>query len=204
MSLVAVLGGTFDPIHGGHIAIAQQAADALEADEAWLIPAGIPPHRGSPGAPARHRLAMARAAVEGHDRLRVLDLEMHRNGPSYTIDTLATLTRRHPGTDFWLVVGADAAPTVSAWHRGEELLATGLFAVVNRSGIAAPEEADVRGWGFDPARTRIVSLDSPPISSSEVRARVAAGAEVDDLVPAAVAALISQLGFYRPAIMGGG
>lgn len=197
MKRIAVLGGTFDPVHRGHIAIAEQVADAVDAEQAWLIPAGTPPHRTSPAAPAEQRLAMAQAAVRGRNRLQVLDLELRREGASYTVDTLAELGRGHPGVEFWFIVGADVAGSVRTWHRATELLEVARFAVVNRTGTPAFDDHDLRRWGFDKSRTRAIYLDSPPIRSRDVRRRVAAGRPVGDLVPMPVGRLITELDLYR-------
>lgn len=194
-----VLGGTFDPIHAGHLAILEQVRRAVEADEAWLIPTATPPHRRPTHASAQDRLAMAQAAARGLPGVHVLDLEIRRDGLSYTIDTLDELERLHPGVAVWFTVGADAARDVGAWHRAEELLARARFVVVNRSGVPPIDEAEVRRLGFAPERTRLVQVASPPVSATEIRRRVAAGLPVEGLVPAAVAELISQRGLYVQA-----
>lgn len=196
MRRIAVLGGTFDPVHLGHISILEQAAAAIGADEGWLLPAGDPAHRGPAQASADDRLAMVRAALDGHPRLRAVDLELRRPGPTYTIDTVDALARRLPGSEIWLIVGTDAAAQVRGWHRAAELLASARFVVVNRGTAGVTSDA-VAAWGFDPSRTRSLSVDSPPISSTEVRRRLAAGAPVGDLVPSAVAGIIAERDLYK-------
>src|SRR5205807_6072650 len=106
---VGVGGGTFDPIHLGHVAMAEAAADCAGLDRVLLRPASVPPHREAAAAPAEDRLAMTRIAVAGHPRLDVSDLELRRAGPSYTVDTLRTLGRKRPGDELYLVLGWDAA-----------------------------------------------------------------------------------------------
>jgi nicotinate-nucleotide adenylyltransferase len=193
---VVALGGTFDPIHAGHLAILEQVARAVGADEAWLIPTATPPHRRPAHASASDRLDMARAAAEGVPGLRVLDLEVRRPGLSYTVDTLDELASQYPGTRVWLVLGADAAREVGRWHRAAEVLQRAWLVVVNRSGVAPLGEAEVAALGLDSARTRLVSVDSPPVSATEIRRRVGAGESIAGLVPEAVARLIAERGLY--------
>jgi nicotinate-nucleotide adenylyltransferase len=192
-----VLGGTFDPIHAGHLAVLEQVRGAVDADEAWLLPTATPPHRRPAHASALDRLALARAAAEGHARVRVLDLEVRRGGFSYTIDTLDELEVAFPGVRVWFVVGADAARDVQAWHRAGELLARARFAVVNRSGVRPLDAAEALRLGFDLARTLLVRVDSPPVSATEIRRRVATGESIEGMVPPAVGALIAARGLYR-------
>lgn len=193
-----VLGGTFDPIHAGHLAILDQVRHAVGAGEAWLVPTATPPHRRPTHAGAADRLAMVEAAAAGLPGVRVLDLEIRREGLSYTIDTLDELERLHPGVEIWFTLGADAAREVHTWHRAAELLARARFVVVNRSGVPPVDETEARRLGFDPARTRLVHLDSPPVSATEIRRRAAAGESLAGLVPDAVARMIAARGLYVP------
>ncbi|TMC49504.1 MAG: nicotinate (nicotinamide) nucleotide adenylyltransferase [Chloroflexi bacterium] len=195
-AVAAVLGGTFDPFHRGHLAVVDQVHDRL-GDEVWVVPARLPPHRRPAVAPPEQRLALARAATAGRPWVRVLDIEMRRAGPSYTIDTMEELGRLHPATELWVVLGADIAAAVSGWHRHGELLAGGRFLVVNRSGGPVLTPPELKRLGFPADRTRLLRIDSPAVSASEVRRRAAVGAPLDDLVPAPVAELISATGVYR-------
>lgn len=191
-----VLGGTFDPIHAGHLAILDQVRRAVGAEEAWLVPTATPPHRRPTHAGAADRLAMTEAAAAGLPSVRVLDLEIRREGLSYTIDTLDELERLHPGVDIWFTLGADAAREVGAWHRAAELLRRARFVVVNRSGVPPIDDTEALRLGFDPARTRLIHVDSPPVSATEVRRRVGAGEPVEGLVPRAVAEMIAARRLY--------
>ena len=193
---VAILGGTFDPIHYGHLAIAEQARERLGADEAWLVPTRRPPHREPTIASAEDRLDMVTAAVDGRAGLRSVDLEVRRPGPSYTIDTLVELEAQHPDAELWLVLGADAARDIGSWHRHDELLARARFLLVNRTGVPDIDDAQARSLGYPAERTRIVHVDSPPLSATEARRRVAAGLGLEGLVPAPVASLIAARGLY--------
>jgi nicotinate-nucleotide adenylyltransferase len=194
---VAVLGGTFDPIHAGHLGILEQVRRSVDADEAWLLPTALPPHRRPTHASTEDRLAMTQAAAQGHPRVRVLDLEARRSGPSYTIDTLDELERRYPDTEFWFTLGADAARDIGQWPRADDLLSRARFLLVNRAGVPPLDEAEMRRLGFDPARTRLIHVDSPPVSATEIRRRVAAGEDVAGMVAPAVERLIADRGLYR-------
>lgn len=194
---VAVFGGTFDPFHLGHLAVAEQAREGVLAEETWVVPAGIAPQRGPVLAGAADRLAMCRAAVAGRPRIRVLDLELRRPGPSYTADTMRDLGAAHPGVELWVVLGADAARQTFGWHRAGELLASCHFVLVNRSGEAPIRHAEAIGLGYRPERTRVVGIESPDVSATEIRRRVAAGEPLDGLVSPAVAAIIADRGLYR-------
>jgi nicotinate-nucleotide adenylyltransferase len=195
---VVVLGGTFDPVHLGHLAAAEQARDLAGADEVWLIPANTPPHRGATIASPADRLDLLRAAVAGRERMRVLDHELRRPGPSYTADTLAELTAEHPGTEIWFALGTDAARDIPTWHRRDEVLDSARFLLLNRGGVGEVDAAEAARLGFRPDRTLIVHIDSPPISATEVRRRAAAGLGTEGLVPGPVARLIDERGLYRP------
>ena len=193
-----IAGGTFDPIHCGHLEVARQARLGLSADEIWLLPAGDPPHRRAT-ASAADRLAMVEAAATGDPLLRVLDLEVRRPGPSYTVDTLVTLEAEHPEVEQWFLVGADAAREIRTWHHAVELLRLARFAIVNRRGEAEMGRDEALALGFDPTRTRLIRVDSPPVSATAIRSRAAAGLSLRGLVPPEVEACIARLGLYRHA-----
>lgn len=194
---VAVLGGTFDPIHAGHLAILDQVRRSVDADEAWLLPTNLPGHRRPALASVDDRLAMVRAAAEGDASVRVVELEARREGPSYTIDTLEELEREHPGVQFWLVLGADAARDIGTWHRAAEVLARARFVLVNRAGVPPLGDEEARALGFDPGRTRLIHVESPPVSATAIRRRVAAGESIEGMVAAPVARIIAERGLYR-------
>ncbi|HZS15537.1 MAG TPA: nicotinate (nicotinamide) nucleotide adenylyltransferase [Candidatus Dormibacteraeota bacterium] len=196
---VAVLGGTFDPIHTGHLAILEQVRRSVDAEEAWLLPTALPPHRRPAHASVDDRLAMVRAAAEGHPGVRVVEDEARRSGPSYTIDSLAELERAHPGVEFWLTLGADAAREIGTWHRSAELLGRARFVLVNRTGVPPLDAGEAARLGFEPARTRLIHVDSPPVSATEIRRRVAGGEPLEGMVSAAVERLIRERGLYRVA-----
>lgn len=194
---VAVLGGTFDPVHNGHLVLIEAARDALAGEQAWMVPARTPALRGEPVAPAQLRQAMLEAALRGHSGVRVEDVELRRSGVSYTIDTLAALRAAHPGVQPWWVVGADAARRIHEWHRGAELLDHLHVVVAQRSDAPPFDDAEAAALGLAPDRTIVLRITPPPVSASEVRRRVAAGEPIGALVPGAVADIISASGLYR-------
>jgi nicotinate-nucleotide adenylyltransferase len=204
------LGGTFDPIHNGHLDVARAAHRALTLDEVHLVPARVPPHRAAPQASAEHRLAMVTLAAAQHDWLRVSTLDLHTDGPAYTTDTLDRLAAR--GVDLrtlHVITGADAFAGILTWRRATELLDRCHFVVVSRPGHPAPalrralpglasRMIDTNGC-VPPAQPSIFLVDAPTalVSSTEVRARAAAGHSLEGLVPPTVATYIGQHELYR-------
>lgn len=185
---LGLLGGTFDPIHLGHLRAAETAREALGLDELRFVPAGIPPHRQGPLSPAHDRYAMVALATASHPAFVASDAELTRNGPSYTVDTVARLRGEHPQAELVLVVGSDTWPELAGWRDAERLLTLCSLAVVTRPGIspAAPGPA-----------ARLVEGPGLPISASEIRSRVREGHSIRYLVPDAVAAHIRKRGLYR-------
>ena len=196
---VAVLGGTFDPVHNGHVVLAEAVPPAIGATQTWLIPARAPALRDEPVAPAHLRLAMLEAAARTIPGARVLNLEMRRPGVSYTIDTLETLAAEHGDVQPWWIVGADVARQLHAWHRSDDLLRIAHLAIVQRAGTPRLREAEARSLGLDAARTVVLDLVPPAVSASDVRARVMQGRSIAALVPPAVADIIAASGLYRSA-----
>ncbi len=197
MSLVLVFGGTFDPAHNGHIAIATQARAAAGADAVWFVPASVAPLRDPPVATPEQRFELLRAAVRGVAGVEVLDIAIRRSGVSYTAETMEALHGEHPDVGMAVLIGADVARTIGAWHRAGDLLARERFVVVNRTGRPPLGAAELGALGYPPSRTMLLSVVSPDISASEVRRRCATGESLDGLVPAAVAAMIAADGLYR-------
>lgn len=193
---VAVLGGSFDPVHLGHLSVLEQVRERIGADQGWLLPTGRQPLRSVLIASVDDRLAMATAAVLGRPGLRVVDDEARRLGTSYTIDTLERWEQENPTLEVWWILGADAARSVRSWHRADELLARARVVIVNRTGVAPVGEAEADTLGFVRDRRRLISVDSPLLSATEVRHRAAAGSPLDDLVGSAVARLIERRHLY--------
>lgn len=194
---VVVLGGTFDPVHNGHLAIAAAVPAALDAAECWMVPARAPNLRDAPAASPTDRRDMLTAATRGLPGVRVVDNELHREGGSYTIDTLDELSAAFPGAELWWVLGADAVRHVREWHRSDDLLRRGHFVVVQRAGTPPVDAAELGILGLDPGRTRVLAFTPPPVSAGLIRSLVAAGRSIADLVPPTVATVIAERALYR-------
>jgi nicotinate-nucleotide adenylyltransferase len=194
---LGLLGGTFDPIHNGHLALAEAAIECAELDRVVLIPSSQPPHRPPARASVEDRLAMCRLAAEGHPKLEVSDVEIRRPGPSYTLDTIRQLHAARPADSLFLILGWDAAREIASWHRPEEVLALADPVIVNRPGLELPSEKELRTAGLDPARTIVCPQRTPDARATEVRRLAAEGAGLDRMVPAAVAEYIQKRRIYR-------
>lgn len=197
MTSVLVFGGSFDPVHNGHLSIAAQARDLTGADEVWFVPSAVAPMRDDLAAPPEQRLALLRVAVDEVPNTQVCDLAVRMGGVSYTAETMEALRREYPTDDLAVLVGADAARTIPAWHRAADLLAREHFVVVNRTGPSPLDADELHRLGFAPSTTTLLTVDSPNISASEVRERRAGGQSLAGLVPDAVAAMIADRGMYR-------
>jgi nicotinate-nucleotide adenylyltransferase len=194
---IGILGGTFDPVHNGHIAAARQLLGVADVDQVWLMPNATPPHRtAAPVAPAEDRMRMVEVAVAGYDGLVASRVEVDRGGISYTFDTIRELAREYPGQRFTLLIGSDAALQIRSWHNADALLDEASFVIFNRPETALAPQT-LHELGFAAARTRIVHLDTPPIAAHQVRDRLARGAPIDDLVPAGVADYIRVHELYQ-------
>ena len=205
---VGVLGGTFDPIHNGHLAAADAAEQALGLDAILLIPSRIPPHRQDPvGAGTEHRFAMAQLAADTRPGWSASRIEVDRDGASYTYDTLVELGRT-PGTQIFFILGADAFSEIDTWSRYPAVLGLANFVVVSRPGITldslrarvpsafGPRPAAAGDRPFTETRVILVEANTPDISATDIRRRVRAGESIAQLVPDAVAAYISRHHLY--------
>jgi nicotinate-nucleotide adenylyltransferase len=185
---IGVFGGSFDPVHLGHLIVAAEAHRALGLDRVTLIPAGRHPFKGAERtAPADDRLAMLRLAVADDARFVVDDRELRRAGPSYTVDTLRALRAERPGDALSLLIGADAAHDLAAWREASAIPALAQVVVLTRPGVAAPRHAMVG---------RVLEVPAVDVSASLVRDRCRRGESVRYLVPEAVARYIAERRLY--------
>lgn len=179
---LGILGGTFDPIHLMHVHIARAAARTLKLDRTLLVPAHHSPYKSAPPlTPAEHRLAMIRLAIRDYPELDVSDIELKRKGISYTVDTLRSLKDDH---SLYLLMGADAYSSFASWKDPETIRRLATLVVFSRPGCPPPQ-----GARTVPVRTR-------PISSTEIRRKIASGEPIDKLVHPAVRAYIMAQGLY--------
>jgi nicotinate-nucleotide adenylyltransferase len=193
---LGVLGGSFDPPHLGHLVIASEACARHGLERVLFAPAAAPPHKvAERSTPARIRLEMTALAVAGDERFAVSEIEMER-GLTFTRDTLAAIAARHPEHDLAFIMGSDSLLQFETWHDPVGVLGLSTLLVAVRPGDDREAVAAAAGrWGPD----AVVVMDAPPIgvSSSALRARVAAGLPIRYLVPAAVEVLVRERGLYR-------
>src|SRR5918994_3767770 len=199
---IGILGGTFDPIHLGHLEAASAAERALSLDRVLLLPSRLPPHRSTePRASAFHRFAMA-ALAAAERGMSVSDLEVRREGPSYTALTLEALHRDgYTPAQLFFITGSDAFADVATWYDYPRILQMANFVVVSRPG--APKVSDLipNPQSLIPTAPSLISVEAntPDVSSTDIRRRVGAGESIDGLVPSSVAGHIRRHRLYVPA-----
>jgi len=209
MRPMGVFGGTFDPIHYGHLRSAFEMLQALRFEDVRFIPCGDPPHRGSTFASAKQRFRMVELAIAGQDGFVADDRELKRGGPSYTIDTLLTLREESPHRPLGLILGMDAFLGLPSWHRWQEILDTAHIIVAHRPGWKAPDMGPlgnlIAEFGTHrvddlhttlQGRVHIHAVTQLEISSTEIRDLVAAGRDPRFLMPDAVRDEIENSGCY--------
>jgi len=182
---MGIFGGTFDPIHYGHLRTAFELREAVRLAEVCFLPTGNPPHRDQTQASAEQRLALVRAAVADEAGFTVDDRETRRSGLSYSVDTLAELRAEYPQRSICLLLGMDAFLGLPNWHRWREILGLARIAVFARP-----------GWPVPDGRAQFVPMEPIDISASDIRARVARGESIAGLVPEAVQRYIERQRLY--------
>ncbi len=195
---LGVLGGTFDPIHLAHLVLAERAYEQMGLDQVLWLPAGDPWRKADRAvSPAEHRLAMVRLAIRGNPAFQVCSLELERDGPTYSVDTLAELGQEHPDSELVFLLGWDALEDLPNWREPERLIQLARLAVASRSGEQlTPDKLERLLPGL---AARVVWIEMPrlDISGTELRRRAAAGASLRYLVPEGVEAYIREQGLYR-------
>jgi nicotinate-nucleotide adenylyltransferase len=212
---VGILGGTFDPIHRGHLDVADAAAHTLALTSVFLIPSNIPPHRPQPFASAYHRFAMVALAVAERPAWRAVDLELRSTTPSYTSSTLGHLRNRgYAPNELFFIIGADAFCDIASWHDYPAILNAAHFVVVSRPGSAVSALAQrlpdlaarmvTATRAISPAGPAIILVDAPTadVSSTAIRQTLGEGTPIDEMVPAGVRQHIEQHGLYIPGTPG--
>lgn len=188
---IGIFGGTFDPIHIAHVAIARTVQQEAHLDRVLFMVAGVPPHkRGDFEATAEQRFAMVEAALRDEAGLEPCDLELHREGPSYTADTLAILRERYPDAELFLIMGLDSLLDLPDWYQPERIIEYAKLLAVARPGymdVISDTLAD---------HTQVIAFDESPVSSTSVRSRLQDGRSVDDLICPAVLEVIQGAGLY--------
>lgn len=197
MGKIAVYGGTFNPIHNGHIHLAKQFAQLLGIDRVILIPTRVPPHKqASALASPQDRLTMCGLASPG-GIFEVSNIEIRRKGPSYTADTLLELKRQNPGSELYLITGEDMFVTIQNWYRAQTIYSLATLCAAPRSTEGLQPLLDhARVLEQSGARTIIKNIDYLPISSTMVRSAIQNGESISEFVPAAVADYIVKNNLY--------
>ncbi|UOP05604.1 nicotinate (nicotinamide) nucleotide adenylyltransferase [Conchiformibius kuhniae] len=201
MNAIGLFGGTFDPIHNGHLAIARAAADRLGLAQVLLLPAGDPYHKTAPRTPARHRLAMSVLAAQCDPRFAASDCDIVRGGATYTFDTVQVFRQIYPNAQLYWLMGSDSLLQLHTWHKWRELVRQTRFAVAVRAGVPlanAPRE--LQSWlGEAVQNGSVVLLDDipPAVSSTQIRQTLASGGDAGACLPESVAAYIRAQGLYR-------
>lgn len=196
-----ILGGTFDPIHIGHLIIAEQVADELQLDRVFFVPSGRPPHkRLHLVTAAEHRYQMVSRAIAGNPRFEISRFEVDRQGYSYTVDTLKQF-RQELGAevDLYFILGTDALRDMQSWYQVDEVFGLCLIAAVERPGYPLDSVLEGIGLPLSHYRDKIcpVSVSELAVASSEIRQRIRQGKSVKYLIPAAVEEYITHNGLYR-------
>lgn len=176
MARIGILGGTFDPPHNGHIAIARAALDELNLLKVIFIPANMQPHKNNIEiTPAIERIAMLRLAIAGNDKFEISDIELHRDGPSYTVDTLIKLRELYPPDELMLLIGADNVQEMESWFKADEIAELCTIAAVNRPGFT-PAGRFIQKMVF-------FHMSPVDISSTEIRRRLKARHPITGMIP---------------------
>jgi len=193
---LGILGGTFDPIHTGHLAAAHAAIECEGLDRVLFIPSGDPPHRDPAVASAADRLEMCRLATAGEKRFEVSDIEVRRGGKSYTVDTLKALKALHPDDQLCLILGWDAAQLFLTWREPAEIRKLSSVVVVTRPGTGPLTGAGLEEAGLGRSDS-VCERHTPDVSASELRDAIARGEPVGEWLPEAVARYIAAHRLYR-------
>ncbi len=192
---IGVLGGTFDPVHNGHLALAAAARDQCALDLVLFVPAGQPWRKTREITAGEHRLAMLRIAIAGDDTFGISDIELRRAGPTYTADTLDALAAERLDDEFWFIIGADALADLPNWKDPERIVRHATIAVAPRSGAAV--DRAIAAVPVLAGRIQPFPMPAVDVSSTEIRRRAESGEALDAMVPAPVAAYIKDHGLYR-------
>ena len=201
---LGIYGGSFDPVHFGHLRLAECCRQQCPLDRVWFLPAAIPPHKpGGLDTSSHDRAEMLEVALAEHEGLEVCSLELERGGVSYTVDTLAEIAAAQPEAELFWLLGADMLVDLPTWYQPEEICRLATPLVVGRPNAPEPDferlAAILPPERIDEIRRHQIEMPPVDASSSEIRRRVARGENIDDLTPAAVAEYIAEHKLYRSA-----
>ena len=196
---LGIFGGTFDPVHNGHLLLAEQCREQCRLDQVWFVPTGVPPHKLAQALTSgKARAEMLELAVAGHASLRVDRRELERHEPCYTVETLAGLKVEEPTRDLFFLMGADSLAEFPTWREPRRIVEVAQLAVVNRGGAPLPDLGPLRELLGETLATRIqfVTISGVDFSSSDIRRRIRDGQSIRFMVPRAVACYIETHGLY--------
>lgn len=194
---VGIFGGTFDPIHIGHLILAETCREACRLDKVLFVIAGEPPHKGKPRTSAKHRVEMVELAIAGHDAFEASEIELDRPGPHYSYETLERLAEERPGDELFFLIGADSLADLPGWRKPERICELASLVVVNRPGT--PDEvlsSYVPPEGSKPFHH--VTMPDVGVASRDIRRRVAEGHSARYLVPRPVEVYFQEHRIYDP------
>jgi nicotinate-nucleotide adenylyltransferase len=194
---LGLFGGTFDPIHLGHLILAEQCREACRLDRVWFVVAGAPPHKLGERTAVTHRLEMVRIAIAGHSSFAVSEIETTRPGPHYSVETLESVRIERPGDDLFFLIGADSLADLPTWREPGRIAQLATIVVVNRPGLEEVDPASLPDFGPGSYPLMSVTIPSIGIASTDLRRRLTEGRTVRYMVPRAVETYIEAHGLYR-------
>ena len=197
---VGIFGGTFDPIHFGHLILAEQCREQCRLDEVWFVPAALPPHKLTASITSpKSRCEMIEFAIAGNPAFRLNTIELDRTGPSFTVTTLEQLHSQKVSHELFLLIGADSLKDLPHWREPARILELATVVAVNRGDRPLPDRSELRVVVGSAADQRIVAVTMPgvDISATDIRGRVQAGRSIRYLVPRAVEMYIHDQGLFR-------
>lgn len=199
MKRIAVFGGTFNPVHNGHIALLQAFKNSLALDQILVVPTASPPHKHTPNlADASSRLAMCKIAFGNDEAIKVCDIEISRGGISYTIDTLTALKKQYADALFFLLIGADMFMTIESWFQFDKIIRMAVICCAPRNDVSMEtlrdQAARLSSLG---AKTAICKMKPYPASSSEIRYKIRRNENVSEFLPAGLIAYIQKHNLYK-------
>lgn len=196
---LGIFGGTFDPVHFGHLLLAEQCREQCRLDQVWFVPAGTPPHKKGAIAPAVARAEMLELAVAGHPQFSVNRMELSRSGANFTVDTLEQLRRERPDDELFFLIGADSLADLPQWREPRRIAELATLIVVNRGGTVPPDLEGLRPQLGDAAvdRIQIVPIPGMDLASRDIRRRVQSRQSIRYQTPRSVECYLAAHGLYR-------
>jgi nicotinate-nucleotide adenylyltransferase len=201
---LGLFGGTFDPIHLGHLILAESSREVCGLDRVWFVVSGAPPHKPGERTAVADRLEMVRIAVAGHPAFEVSDLETRRPGPHYSVETLEAIHRDRPDDELFFLIGADSLADLPFWHQPDRIAQLATIVVVNRPGIDALDPSHLPNLGLGARPIQTITVPPIGIASHDLRRRIAECRSIRYQVPRGVEAYIEEQGLYRGRVMNQG